>query len=199
MAMILFTITLAASIAPPLLGSIMKNYDISPDKTPKEYGQFLAYASILPALLAIPCFYMSGLRFRDIKMQQRADGVDNEVTQLIEKHEAQFDKFGGRELDQIQYNSRSINLSKQLSKNYDKTLKDIIMERTMARSKIIDKMSLLNNRTNTTYKDNNICVTDGSTLGEKNPKKQNLDLPDQQQDEELKLSIIYNHSKGKHS
>ena len=54
--------TIVGSLAPQAIGPLVESTGLDPEKPEdqKKYGELLAYFTMIPAAMAIPCFYMAG-------------------------------------------------------------------------------------------------------------------------------------------
>ena len=62
-AIFMFSGTIIASCSTFLTGYFSSKFDLSPTETPKEYGYLLAAFTIIPDILAMPCFLAAGYKY----------------------------------------------------------------------------------------------------------------------------------------
>lgn len=100
----------------------------------------MALSTIVPSIIAIPCFLIAGIKYKYVKEQMTLQGKINEKTKEEEKCEARYDKFGGREFDVMQahLHSESINFSKFTKTHYELSILDALTQSTK-RKKLIDQ------------------------------------------------------------
>lgn len=67
-AMFMFSASIISSFSAVLLGNLIEKFGYSPHETPSEYGNLIAIATILPCIIAMPCFLVAGYRYRAIKI-----------------------------------------------------------------------------------------------------------------------------------
>jgi len=122
-AMFMFVASVISSFAAVLLGSLIAKFDYDPQKTPAQYGNLLAAATILPCILAMPCFLIAGYRYRTVKNAQIAAEPEEQrgLTKFKERVESQFDVFGGREFDHGQVRTTTMDFVK-FTKPYNNAL-----------------------------------------------------------------------------
>lgn len=64
-AMLMIIMTVVAACATLTLGALADKFGFKPtDDTKKQYGNLVAATTILPSLLAIPCYLMAGLKYK---------------------------------------------------------------------------------------------------------------------------------------
>lgn len=72
--MFMFTSIISTTVSSVILGYIFENYDIHPSETPEGYGTIITLFTVVPCLLSVPFFYISGDIMRNIKRKQIAQG-----------------------------------------------------------------------------------------------------------------------------
>lgn len=81
----LFVSTVISSFSSVALGELIFYLNLSPEKTPKEYGQLIAYSTIIPCIICIPFFLLSGFKYRQIKLaeKEKSEGHDKDENNLF--------------------------------------------------------------------------------------------------------------------
>lgn len=99
----------------------------------------VAATTIIPSLLAIPCYLMAGLKYKQVKEQMIVDGKLTQKVKEDTKNEARYDKYGARDFDVFQYHlhSESVNFEKFTKSRYELAILDALNESTK-RKRLID-------------------------------------------------------------
>jgi len=58
-----FLISMFGVVAPYGYTAIQNHYGLDPEEEPAEFGLLIALCTIIPCLLAIPCFYIAGVKY----------------------------------------------------------------------------------------------------------------------------------------
>ena len=82
-AMFMFVTTAMSSVSSVAINPIIEGKELDPSRPEhrREYGHLLAYFTMIPCAVAIPCFYMAGRRYRAVKEAQAAAGEAEEAEQ----------------------------------------------------------------------------------------------------------------------
>ena len=48
---------------PKAFSALQNYYGLEPEHEPVEFGIFIALSTIIPCILAIPCFYIAGVKY----------------------------------------------------------------------------------------------------------------------------------------
>ena len=65
--MFMFFSAFLASFTSVIVGAVTTDLDLSPETTPKQYGQVIAIVTILPSIAAVPLFYFAGRKYAAAK------------------------------------------------------------------------------------------------------------------------------------
>jgi len=78
-----FLITIFGVIVPKAFTVIQNYYGLEPEHEPVEFGIFIALCTIIPCVLAIPCFYIAGVKYSWYKYHEAMFMLDvwNEMEQ----------------------------------------------------------------------------------------------------------------------
>jgi len=58
-----FLITMFGVVAPKGYNAIQEHYGLDPYEEPREFGILIACCTIIPCVIAIPCFYICGVKY----------------------------------------------------------------------------------------------------------------------------------------
>mmetsp|Transcript_11201 Transcript_11201/g.18841 ORF Transcript_11201/g.18841 Transcript_11201/m.18841 type:complete len:264 (+) Transcript_11201:1104-1895(+) len=58
-----FLISIFGVVAPYGYLAIQNHYGLDPEEEPEEFGQLIAICTVLPCILALPCFYIAGVKY----------------------------------------------------------------------------------------------------------------------------------------
>ena len=61
--MFFFLTTIFGVLAPNAFTAIQMYYGLDPGQEPVEFGQMIAFFTVLPCIFAIPCFYIAGVKY----------------------------------------------------------------------------------------------------------------------------------------
>lgn len=61
--MFFFLTTIFGVVAPNAFTAIQTYYGLDPGHEPEEFGQMIAFFTVLPCIFAIPCFYIAGVKY----------------------------------------------------------------------------------------------------------------------------------------
>ena len=81
-----FFITIFGVLAPHAYDAVRRHYDLDPIEEPREFGIFVCLCTVIPCILAIPCFYIAGVKYSWFKYHQAMFELDiwGEFEQLQE-------------------------------------------------------------------------------------------------------------------
>lgn len=78
-----FFITIFGVVAPHAYLALLNHYSLDPIEEPKEFGIFICLCTVIPCLLAVPCFYIAGVKYSWFRYHEAMFQLDvwNEMEQ----------------------------------------------------------------------------------------------------------------------
>jgi len=124
-------ISIFGVVAPYGYTAIQDHYGLDPIEEPKEFGQLIAYCTIIPCILAIPCFYIAGVKYSWYKFHEAMFVLDvwGEMEQFFQD-EVTLKRFNQMTGDPAEPQNLSVSvdwkLLKQQRKVKTRNLKDTV-------------------------------------------------------------------------
>ena len=86
-AMFLFMSTIFASTGSVFVGTITQEYNLSPKRTPQEYGWMIFAFMAIPQIIAMPLFLIAGYKYKALKeaLAEQLDSKDEDVSIAAQK------------------------------------------------------------------------------------------------------------------